>query len=224
MKLFRRIFLILMMFFMIGAFIAPTMLSSVTSSAYAADDDAGDDAGMDWLALDQYFINFAKNISAPLVNLIGIVAWLIGLTMEVCAVLRVTKPGFTHKGTASGTVMMLIVGALLMSLPAAINVMENSIFNADQVGMTQEWEGSDLSYLDSDDTDRNERILRAINASFQYIRILGLIAFIRGLYLLKTAVDGGQASMLTSMLHIFGGVLAMNIGPVIRIFNASVQS
>jgi hypothetical protein len=178
-------------------------------------------------ALDQYFINFILRVRGPLIKLIGIFGFFIGVIMEASALLRITKPGFTHgKGTPGGTLAMVVIGAMLMSLPATINVLEGSIFNTTQTRMVQSWDQSDLSYMSatsSSSAARNARVLSAINAAFQYIRILGLIALIRGLYLLKSAVDGGQSSMLSATLHMVGGVLAMNIAPVLRIFFATVN-
>ena len=180
-------------------------------------------------ALDQYFINFILRVRGPLIKLIGIFGFFIGVIMEASALLRITKPGFTHgKGTPGGTVAMLVIGAMLISLPATINIFEKTVFGVTQTNyaMDQSWEQADLSYMSattSGSAARNARVLSAINAAFQYIRILGLIAFIRGLYLLKSAVDGGQSSIMSASLHMIGGVLAMNIAPLLRIFFATVN-
>lgn len=183
-------------------------------------------SGGRFAALDQYFINFILVIREPLIKLVGLASFIIGVVIEINAIIRITKPGFAHgKGTPSGTVGMLVIGAMMIALPSTINMIEGTIFDADQTEMTQEWEEDDLSYLENDDADkveRNERVLRAINAALQYVRIFGLIAFIRGMWLLKMAIDGGQSSMMSATLHTVGGVLAMNMAPVLRIFFSTI--
>jgi hypothetical protein len=196
-------------------------LPLLSSEAFAADPNTP--------ALDQYFINFILKVRTPLAKLVGIIGFAMGIVMEISALLRITKPGFTHgKGTPGGTVAMLVIGAMLISLPATINIFEKTVFGVTQTNyaMDQSWEQADLSYMSattSGSAARNARVLSAINAAFQYIRILGLIAFIRGLYLLKSAVDGGQSSIMSASLHMIGGVLAMNIAPLLRIFFATVN-
>ncbi|MCV6599570.1 MAG: hypothetical protein OIF36_03725 [Alphaproteobacteria bacterium] len=177
-------------------------------------------------AMDVYFINFIKNIRKPLIFLIGMIAFIMGLGMVMKSINRMTKPGFKERGTASGTLAMLIIGSMLMSLPATVNTIENTLFGEDQIDMSdqQSWTTSDLSYVQKKDSEKADRILRAMNATFQYIRIFGLIAFIRGLFLFKVHVDGGQASVLAASLHMIGGVMAMNVAPVIRIFHQTMLS
>ncbi|MCT4575044.1 MAG: hypothetical protein N4A43_02185 [Alphaproteobacteria bacterium] len=177
-------------------------------------------------AMDVYFINFIKNIRKPLIFLIGMIAFIMGLGMVMKSINRMTKPGFKERGTASGTLAMLVIGSMLMSLPATVNTIENTLFGVDQVDMEdqQSWTTSDLSYVKKKDSEKADRILRAMNATFQYIRIFGLIAFIRGLFLFKVHVDGGQASVLAASLHMIGGVMAMNVAPVIRIFHQTMLS
>jgi hypothetical protein len=212
MKFFKKVFLILGLFLICSPILSVLDMNFI-SNAYAVD------------SLDKYFINFIVDIRGPLLILLILVSWIIGLLMIISALIRITKPGFVNKnGTATGTIMMLIIGAMLMSLPATINMIEMTIFGDTQINVdSQAYSAAeDLSYLDAND-EKTTAIVKAINAAFQYIRILGLIAFIRGLYLLKTAVDGGQASTFAASLHIIGGVLAMNIAPVIRIFKETVQ-
>lgn len=226
MSFFKRFFVIFGLLFMLSSFV-PSSYFVGMSVAQAQDQVAEEGAGSSMtekiLALDQYFINFILNVREPLVLTLGILSWLLGVIMVVSALIRVSKPGFVHgKGTPSGTFAMLIIGAMLVSLPATIKSIEQTIFKASQNELDQSWSESDLSYMKKGG-EANERVLKAINAAFQYIRILGLIAFIRGLYLLKTAVDGGQASILMASMHLIGGVLAMNVAPVVRIFHKTVN-
>jgi len=176
--------------------------------------------------LDKYFITFIANVRKPLVSMVAVFCWIAGIIMMICAILRVSKPGFINgnKGTPAGTVTMFVVAAMLISLPTAVNTIERTVFDSDQVSMSgqQNWESGDLAYSTLDDDADKERILNGINAAFQYVRILGLIAFVRGLFILKTAIDGGQGSMLMGTIHIIAGVMAMNIAPVARIFFATV--
>jgi len=199
---------------------------SIMSSAHAFQIPGFSGGSNKIAALDKYFINLIKNIRAPLTMAVGLVAFIAGIFMEMFAINRLTKPGFSsQKGTMGGTIGMMIIGAMLISLPATINTIESSIFGRAQYQSDQSWRQGDLTYLSKkspDDFKRNERVLRAINAAFQYIRIFGLISFVRGLYLMKAVMDGGQATMLNASLHIFGGVLAMNIAPVLRIFFKTV--
>jgi hypothetical protein len=46
---------------------------------------------------------------------------------------------------------------------------------------------------------------------------VGLISFLRGIYIIREVADGNQqASMMAGLTHIIGGALAVNLGPLIN--------
>ena len=47
--------------------------------------------------------------------------------------------------------------------------------------------------------------------------IIGYISFLRGFFILKEVAEGGgQASLMAAVTHIFGGALAVNLGPLMN--------
>ncbi len=60
-------------------------------------------------------------------------------------------------------------------------------------------------------------ILSVISSVVAFMMIIGLIAFTRGIFILREVAEGsGQASIMAAMSHIIGGALAVNIGGIVE--------
>jgi hypothetical protein len=47
--------------------------------------------------------------------------------------------------------------------------------------------------------------------------VLGWISFIRGWFIIRDVAEGSQqASLMAGLTHLFGGALAINLGPVLN--------
>ena len=62
----------------------------------------------------------------------------------------------------------------------------------------------------------------AIAAALTFFQLIGILAFVRGLYIVKNAVEGtGQATMAQGFTHIIGGVLAINIYTFLEVMDST---
>jgi intracellular multiplication protein IcmC len=56
-----------------------------------------------------------------------------------------------------------------------------------------------------------------ISAVLQFMIVLGVVAFLRGIYIIREVAEGnGQASLMAGITHMVGGSLAVNLGPVMN--------
>jgi hypothetical protein len=167
--------------------------------------------------LDTMLINFVNNVRGPLLKIILVIAFLVGIYLVLTAVLRLAKNN-GRDGPAgalgSGTIGRLVIGAILISFSTAVDAFTMSLFG----GTTVQFTGLDPSLgLGSIDKFNN-----AIKAALMFFQILGFIAFMRGFLMLRALADGAQgASMAAAFTHIFGGALAFNISPTLKALQGS---
>ena len=56
-----------------------------------------------------------------------------------------------------------------------------------------------------------------------FIMIVGIIAFIRGLFVLRAFAEGSQnATIMQALTFLFGGALAINLGDLVNVLGATV--
>jgi intracellular multiplication protein IcmC len=103
--------------------------------------------------------------------------------------------------------MYLFVSGMLLYYPTAFKAVMNSTFGYENV----------LSYAS---TNLGAPWSSAGNTLTMIIQIIGLIAFIRGWILIARASAQGQSpgSMGKGLMHVFGGILAMNIVGTLQVF------
>lgn len=101
-----------------------------------------------------------------------------------------------------GTFSIFIVAAVLMSLGYLMKLLQGSIF-----GATDLYANIQLMDDSSPLSERAENVLWAI---FQFLRIVGYISVIRGLFMLKANTDGGNVSMMGAITHIISGAMLAN--------------
>lgn len=170
------------------------------------------------IGLDQMLINFADSIYVAFQALIYTAMPLVGISLIGVGVVRLAKhggPGF--RGTGAGTVAYFTVGAVLVSLGYVFNAMTTSIFGgldvADQYLALSYKAGDQLAQAQGLSQEQFARVLTAV---YKIVGVVGLIAFFRGLFILKAHADGsGQASMGQGAVFMTGGVLAWNVGSVV---------
>jgi hypothetical protein len=102
-----------------------------------------------------------------------------------------------------GTWMLFFVAAALMSMGYFMQVLQCSIFGTNMLyGSVKLMDQSILS-------QRAENVLWAV---FQFLRIVGYISVIRGLFMLKGFAEGANnASLLGSSTHIISGAMLANV-------------
>ena len=63
----------------------------------------------------------------------------------------------------------------------------------------------------------DQHVLAMISTVLVFMTIIGYISFMRGFFIIKDVAEGsGQASLMAGVTHIFGGALAVNLGPLLN--------
>lgn len=161
-------------------------------------------------------INLAKSL-VPVQKLITGAAYLLGIAFALKALYSLKIYGEAKTMQSSSTsikepLFNLMIAGFLVFFPTGFDLMMNTTFGYSNI----------LAYSDSSLTDslfgNNSQLGNAVVVIFQTI---GLYAFTRGWVLIARAAGQGQQPGGTGkgLMHIFGGILAVNIVGTLEILN-----
>jgi hypothetical protein len=112
---------------------------------------------------------------------------------------------------ALGTIMCFVVAGVLFSLSTLMGTFSTSLF------LTPDTATYATLMTNTGDAAMDDHILAVISTILVFMTIIGYISFLRGFFLLKDVAEGsGQASLMVAVTHIFGGALAVNLGPLLN--------
>lgn len=164
--------------------------------------------------LDSMMARLMTDIHDPLVWAMNAFCYLAGLTLVVIGILRLLKSaqeGPRGPGGA-GTLMTFIVAGALLSVDAMMGAWSSSIFTTNDVANV-----SVLSYTGGMTGDEQQHVLGVISTILIFMMILGWVSFIRGWFILRDVAEGNHnASLMAGLTHLFGGALAVNLGPLMN--------
>ncbi len=160
-------------------------------------------------SLADALISLVRDVDAPLRLGISAVCYLLALGAFAQGCLRLLRASNGFQGPAAmGTALCFLVCVVLVTLPSWIVGGEMSLFGERTGGVA-----ATLGYGGGDAADAMNQVLQAV---FVIVGLIGLIAFIRGLFVLRAAADGRPgASAGSAAVMMFGGLLAWHIVPVI---------
>ena len=175
--------------------------------------------------LDQMIVGFVTNIKSPLISLVSIIAVVCGTWMMIHGVMKASKYGVDPKSNSINSIIAnLLFGAVLMSVGTSLNTVLGSLFGAGVTsnGTTITSDAVTKWKFVSDVGGGAASFGAAVAAALTFFQLIGIIAFVRGLLILKKVVEGGgNASMAQGLTHIVGGALAVNIASFIQIMDAT---
>ncbi|WP_133129397.1 type IV secretion protein IcmC [Legionella yabuuchiae] len=164
--------------------------------------------------------NIAKNLE-PVDRLLTGAAYLIGLSFAFKAIYTLKVYGEARTMMSSHTsikepVMYIFVAGIFLFIPTAFQMLLNTAFGYTNV----------LAYAPVNSSNNTLDALFGPNSAVgrplsMLIQTIGLIAFIRGWVLVARSAAQGQPPGGTGkgLMHVFGGILAMNIVGTIQIIN-----
>lgn len=115
-----------------------------------------------------------------------------------------TRSMMSQQMEISGPIIKIFIGVGLIWWPTLIDVSTYTFW-----GTT-----SPLSYNPS----YGHELDTVIEVAFEVIRLVGIIAFIRGwYYIVKSGEQGSQTTVPKGLTHIIGGIFAYHIGATVRI-------
>lgn len=171
--------------------------------------------------LDALVVRTMTNIGDPIQTLLSAFCYLFAVGFLMVGITRLTKRAEDGpRGPAGmGTIMTFITSSALFAFGDMMGAFSNSLFNNGGRIAT----GVDLSALGGISTDDAAKIETVIQAVMAFIMIVGFIAFIRGWFVLRAFADGNQgATMAQGLTFLFGGALAINLGPLINAVQETV--
>jgi intracellular multiplication protein IcmC len=114
--------------------------------------------------------------------------------------------GSAQRGEFAGPLVFIVVGAILIYLPSTVDTSMQSLYGSSEVAGATDF----LAYSS---VAKDERWAQLTDVLMKYMKLIGLIAFIRGWFILSKMGNSGSqpGSMGKGVTHIIGGVLLMNI-------------
>jgi hypothetical protein len=151
------------------------------------------------------------------VNFFGYVGGIIFVMIGISRLLKGANEGPRAPG-GLGTIMTFIIGGALISLSPMIQAVTSSLFT------TGNQTNAVLNYTTGMTGAEVAHVQAVISAVLQFMIILGMISFARGLFILRAVSEGSsQASLMAGITHILGGALAINLGPVMNAVQATLN-
>ncbi|MDN7857983.1 hypothetical protein QZM81_19450 [Burkholderia cepacia] len=155
----------------------------------------------------------ASTTWVALINLVVGASFLSGLFISCVALLKLKDASGGH--TALKTPLwMAVIGAALIAMPAWIDTMTQTMSLGTNTGTQLLSEASSSSSLAG--------VSDAMNSVLLFVKLLGHIAFFRGLLMLKDYGSDKQGVGLgRGLTHLFGGAAAININATVSMLAAT---
>ncbi len=162
--------------------------------------------------LDKMMIRFVNDIRKPLQFIIWGSGVVLGLFLLTTGFMRMAKGAGQDGPRGSlgpGTLMRILVGAILFSTAATADMFTASLFGNAVV----QFKGLAIANIPAASLANAEQ---AIGAILTFIQIIGFIAFMRGFLMFRALADGNTSvSSSAAFTHVIGGALAINISPTL---------
>ena len=197
-------------FFILTPFAANVLVDSISGSGLGGADVAnlgnvvGPNGGT---GLDGVLNRIVKSVWGPLMdNLIPLFCYAAGITLMLVALKRLalaSNDGPQAPG-GLGTMTTFFVAAALMSAGYLMNIMQGTLFGSNQMYQNIIFTGGNNGAFE-------QRAQDALWGVFMFLRIVGYISFIRGLFILRGSTEGAQnASLMAAITHIGAGAILAN--------------
>lgn len=173
--------------------------------------------GMPWFLDVTYMLDNLQKQIPSLVRLVVAIGYVVGLIFFVMAIMRMKAYGHQTVASAYHTSMgpslaYLAAGAALMYFPSMLSVGTATFFAG----------GGDsiLGYAEFNNLPYAQLFITVI----MIVRLVGYIAFLRGwLMLSKVGSHGGQQGSITKgIVHVIGGIFAINIVTTWEVLRATL--
>jgi len=165
-------------------------------------------------SLDEAMACFMDDVMGPThiaLNFFGYVAGMIFIMIGISRLIKSAQEGPKGPGGV-GTVATFVTGGLLISASAILRAFSSSMF-----GSPITLRFANLSYTTGMTLAETQAAYNVISAVLKFMVVVGLISFVRGLFIMREVSEGNQqASAMSGMTHIIGGALAVNLGPVLN--------
>lgn len=185
-----------------------------TTTGFQADFSLLGTCGAATQSLDTVMACFMAEILAPsevVLNFFGFVAGMIFIMIGISRLIKTAQDGPRGPG-GMGTVTTFVIGGVLISATTLIRAISSTMFGDPQTATF-----ATLAYTGGMAPAETDAVYHVISAVLRFMIIVGLISFVRGLFIMREVAEGNQqASLMAAMTHIIGGALAVNLGPLLN--------
>lgn len=203
-----------------GAFFSLPILFEAAKDAVSKDLTPAEEAGWNGKVgaggLDVVFVNFMEDIFSPMHFLVGAYSYLVAIVLIMIAINRILKSAQEGpRGPGGfGTIMTVLVAGIFFSLDDILGAFSVSMFGDAKIATLGQFKLTGKLGLT---TGQEDHAMAVVSSILAFMKVVGIISVVRGFFILRDVADGnGQASLMASMTHLFGGALAINLGPLLN--------
>ncbi len=166
--------------------------------------------------LDAMLVAMMRDIWQPMHMLFEAFAYIAGLILTVIGITRLVKSsqdGARGPG-GIGTIVTFLTAGALFSVDHLMGALSTSMFGSNIIATTAQ-----IMYDDGTQAfqQQTQHVTAIISAILAFVALVGWVSFIRGWFLVRDVAEGNQqASLMAALTHIFGGALAVNLGPLLN--------
>lgn len=178
------------------------------------------------MGLDGVITCFMRDLTGPIhvvLNFFAFCAGIIFLMIGVSRLIRSAQDGARGPG-GIGTIMTFATGAALISYNQLIHAFTASLFTNpfNKVYATMQYTagmcaggGATCAEIDAAHA--------VISAIIKFVLIVGLLSFVRGIFIIRSVAEGNsQSSIMSGVTHMVAGALAVNLGPLLNAVQATL--
>lgn len=178
-----------------------------------------------------------RHMLGPLTTLLLFVSYIAGIGMIYKGITMLKQFGvpptqMSRPGELSGPLIYLVVGAILLYLPSTTDVFTQTIFgagsrsiiNGNTISFSSIGSGSELIGYYSSSGNLEGQFADLADTAIIILQFIGLFSFIRGWFIISHAGQQGAqpGSVTKGMIHIIGGIVAINFVPAAAIFRNTI--
>ncbi len=186
----------------------------------------------------QTIMNNVSRIIVPMTAMLLAISYAGGVYMIFSGVMMMKKMGNmstayqAQPGELSGPMLKILIGSALIYLPSSTDTLTNSLFSTG----SSLFSGSSIDYANlgqgasllgySSGSSLSSQWASIANTLVLYIQFLGLLSFIKGLFIMAAAAAPGtqQGVVAKGLTHMIGGIIALNFMTVVDVLNNSIFS
>ncbi len=170
--------------------------------------------GGDPTGLDGILICMMNDLLGPLHAVVNLFAYAAGFVFIMIGASRLVKSSQDGpRGPGGiGTVMTFVTGGALISANEMMRGLTGTFFG-NPLTLTY----AELQYTTGMDPQELAHAHSVISAILQFMIMIGLISFVRGIFIMRGVAEGdNSASLMAAITHMVGGALAVNLGPLMN--------
>lgn len=171
-------------------------------------------------SLDEAMGCFMANTMGPmhvLLNFFCFCSGLIFIMIGISRLIKTSQEGARGPG-GLGTISTFATGGILLSATTLLRALSDTFFASARTETL-----ASLTYTGTMSAAETDAAYNVIAAVLKFMIIIGLISFVRGIFIMRDVAEGSQqASVMAGMTHIIGGALAVNLGPLMNAIQSTL--